>query len=838
MLDSEYDITGLNPRFDMDEFMSPPIAIELPIQSEPIVIQDNSSISEANAILEVFGGNQEVYAAHFTQIRDGELISGFAPHKGQVTAQMLVDDHFTNKRPLGFYVIKGSGSTQCNVTCVDIDNKGDSNPTWRSQVADIVFAVRALGLEPIIEMSQSGSGCHVWLRCQNWPAFAARALWLKVESTVGFKFLEIFPKQSKLEDGKLGNLVRYPRSGKSAFYNIQDDRSWTPLCFTSALSAKCVEWHQFLDIIGGLDNLTELQVRSEQSVTVCSAPTDVPSGVPATIAWYLQSETTAISHAWDCRTLQDKSSCQARFSMDCCLAYKAKGDVPALDFWQFNRAWCEFNNYPKGSTDSKIGLLYSKQRARLLEVIAQEQDEVQPDAVQITETVESVDITSAPEFKEASELFSEHSRGSRLAKHFCSKDIPVQTSVMMAMSVISAKLGNMVYVQTNKGVVYPNVFMTFLGDTSDGKDVCFGHLSSVLTSTKTINTKMVTDESGVEHEYYITDTVRNVLGTAPTRAGLFDDLCQTGFGMHYYSEYSDHMRENNPHSPETDYKELLTAHTDDWRPSHLNKKNQYVHFPAPSRVAFTQFSRLLSDVTRDRMDDGSLPRHCFIVLPKEPLDSKLTFDKTVDIERLSLIELLDEMVVFAYSRKQQTRTEKGELSDGKIFMEGLDISKDYRHMIEVTDEAKEVLNIWRVEKRKSLLVSLGSNIEMFCKKMTGEYLIKFAMIMAFANQRNDEVTLPVIGRDAAESAIKVLNHLIEFQIFIIDSCKKQTHEVAIILNYLEKMTEPVTYRQMKKASKAIRDMDSSVFFAICDETKDKEMKINTKGKTTTYERIR
>jgi replicative DNA helicase len=81
--------------------------------------------------------------------------------------------------------------------------------------------VREQGLSPLIEISQSGEGVHVWLRHeQPISGGLVRQWWQAQLAAARVQCREVFPKQSESKGG-LGNLIRYPLWNHSQFVDDQ-----------------------------------------------------------------------------------------------------------------------------------------------------------------------------------------------------------------------------------------------------------------------------------------------------------------------------------------------------------------------------------------------------------------------------------------------------------------------------------------------------------------------------------------------------------------------------------------------------------------------------------------
>lgn len=171
-------------------------------------------MSVAALILQHFKGNPKyvAYAEDGKSFRPVELKEPLTPER--------LAGHLSGKHCLGFYLLS---ENKVSVSCVDFDaHNGDDDGLAIMNAKTVARFLIDQGFDPLIEVSQSGYGCHVWLKhdppCE---AFAVREFWLGVLQQTQLK-CEIYPRQSGTEDlGKgLGNLIRYPLFNKSHFISI------------------------------------------------------------------------------------------------------------------------------------------------------------------------------------------------------------------------------------------------------------------------------------------------------------------------------------------------------------------------------------------------------------------------------------------------------------------------------------------------------------------------------------------------------------------------------------------------------------------------------------------
>lgn len=179
--------------------------------------------SVASEILRLFRGRQGVVAAGFEE--NGRV--GFRPREIDapfVSPSKFEKLHLSGKQPLGFYLCDNDWCVWCS--CVDFDNKEkDQDPEWQQKAEKTQEFLQGLGIEPLIEVSQSGCAAHVWIfLSQKMPAREVRLFWSIVSSKTGIAHREVYPRSDSPRGDGLGNLCRYPLWNKSRFVNTSD--SW------------------------------------------------------------------------------------------------------------------------------------------------------------------------------------------------------------------------------------------------------------------------------------------------------------------------------------------------------------------------------------------------------------------------------------------------------------------------------------------------------------------------------------------------------------------------------------------------------------------------------------
>lgn len=163
-------------------------------------------------LLSLFKGREGVIA-------EATSGGGFAP-RWDSPAIRHAWEHLAQAQGYGFYLVRNDATVW--VSCLDIDNHGEKNPKWIGQAERVCDRLLDLGIEPLLEVSQSGSGVHVWMFFNELcPAWIAKGWWMSLVEDVGLKgHFDIFPRQVKVE--KLGNLLRWPLWNRSFFTDPTD----------------------------------------------------------------------------------------------------------------------------------------------------------------------------------------------------------------------------------------------------------------------------------------------------------------------------------------------------------------------------------------------------------------------------------------------------------------------------------------------------------------------------------------------------------------------------------------------------------------------------------------
>lgn len=290
--------------------------------------------STAQLLLSSFQGRKDVIAIGTDK--------GFAPHRmsGPLPASWLEQRHLAKVRCLGFYLMDEHSRVMCS--CVDFDNKPEHpDPTWQAKAASLYDWLEKLSLGPVMEVSASGRGAHVWLFFEEpTDAWLVRAFWRLAESKVGFAFREVYPRQDRLTGKEIGNLVRFPLWNESRFAD-PSELDWPTVPPEDALGrllrTSAAELKQIAFSLGGA-------LQQAHQAVIQEGP---DAGLPARVASRLQRKNSLLARRWagDTQGLKDESRSSLVLSIACELVRQY---VPTAEIETAVRYWCEEHDYDKG----------------------------------------------------------------------------------------------------------------------------------------------------------------------------------------------------------------------------------------------------------------------------------------------------------------------------------------------------------------------------------------------------------------------------------------------------------------------------------------------------------
>jgi len=284
-------------------------------------------------ILKYFRGREDYIA-----VQQGN--GSFRPVRVEnwLTREEYEKSHLTGEKCFGFYLLRPDNTVRC--TCVDVDNHDNANPDWRNDTQAIYSALLDVGLHPLVEISSSGSGSHVWLMFnQPMPAWVARSFWRVMWAHMDASHPEVYPRQDKLSGKGLGNLVRLPYWNRSHFVNLESD--WDPVPLKDV--PLCTEAD--LKFIG-----RNLKTPLEPDYTI----EDVISGkLCPQVSTLLKRKECLLSRRWsgELEGLEDRSHSALAMSIACELV---RLRVPTYDIENAIRIWCDENQYDKGAREGWV----------------------------------------------------------------------------------------------------------------------------------------------------------------------------------------------------------------------------------------------------------------------------------------------------------------------------------------------------------------------------------------------------------------------------------------------------------------------------------------------------
>ena len=276
---------------------------------------------DSNEIIKWFHGRSDYVA-----MASGKAFIPYELKEPPLTPETLEELHLSQKTCLGFYLMTPDNEVYCS--CLDFDDHGE-DPEWRAKATSYYYLLVERGLNPVMEVSSSGSGAHLWL-CfpEPVPAVQARSFWKAVSEHVGIPIKEIYPRQDVLADEGLGNLIRFPLFNKSRFVDVEDD------------------WNTITPEIQPTTGSDLIEVAAElgQSLKTEAAPKD--SYLSQRVMEILQWPDSLLSRRWsgDTEGLNDKS----RSTICFCLARELVYQRVCTDHIKAAvRYWMEENDYHK-----------------------------------------------------------------------------------------------------------------------------------------------------------------------------------------------------------------------------------------------------------------------------------------------------------------------------------------------------------------------------------------------------------------------------------------------------------------------------------------------------------
>lgn len=256
--------------------------------------------------------------------------------------EWLESEHLGGKRCLGFYLMTEANGVHC--ACVDFDNKPEHpDNQWRDKAEQLYYFLANAGLSPCVEISASGCAAHVWLFFEReTEAWIPRAFWRGVSAKLGLAMPEVYPRQERLRDGGIGNLVRYPLWNQSRFVDVEAD--WQEITTESALSGSTTSGPELKMLAFDLGCGT---LQPEASVAGDAG------GLPGRVRERLAKTHSLLARRWagDLTGLRDASRSALCQSIACELV---RTYVPTTEIEAALRVWCREHAYEKGQREEWI----------------------------------------------------------------------------------------------------------------------------------------------------------------------------------------------------------------------------------------------------------------------------------------------------------------------------------------------------------------------------------------------------------------------------------------------------------------------------------------------------
>lgn len=297
----------------------------------------------AEHILARFRGRQNVVAKGA-----GE---GFEPWHipTGMPAGILESKHLGGELCYGFYLL--DTDNRCWCSCVDFDNKPDApDPNWREKAEQLFVVLTHCQLSPLVEISQSGNGCHVWLFfSEATEAWVPRAWWRALSQKIGAEFREVYPRQDSLAGKGLGNLVRYPLFNQSCFVDPEND--WAPVDPSKALEAVRPTSATDLNLLAFQLGMSSLQPDPKATVVLTA---DIGELLPLRVQKLVDRKGSLLSRRWagDMSGMKDRS--KSALAMSICVEL-VRLYVPTPEIASSLRYWCRANGAEgKGDRDDWI----------------------------------------------------------------------------------------------------------------------------------------------------------------------------------------------------------------------------------------------------------------------------------------------------------------------------------------------------------------------------------------------------------------------------------------------------------------------------------------------------
>jgi superfamily II DNA or RNA helicase len=213
----------------------------------PTTIKPSLTSEQIQLFMTRFAGRPDVYAERKYSKKYGKDIYFPAGpfHNGQrikgtyfpLTAT-VIKNHLLGRAFIGIYPLLDNDQT--NLLALDIDSHDHAQKNWQLVAKTIIKICRREKIPFLLEISQSGAGCHFWfLFAQPIAAQRARQLGtallkaaMAINPDISFSaFDRMFPSQDFASKKGLGNLIALPLQGQrlAHHHSVFVDDQFTPL---------------------------------------------------------------------------------------------------------------------------------------------------------------------------------------------------------------------------------------------------------------------------------------------------------------------------------------------------------------------------------------------------------------------------------------------------------------------------------------------------------------------------------------------------------------------------------------------------------------------------------
>lgn len=276
----------------------------------------------------LFKGNQRVIAVWDLETGRPKPVELKKPLKPQ-----WLQTHLDGERCLGFYLMNPADDT-VTCACLDFDDHDGTHPETIGNAKTVYRYLQTQGRKPLLEVSQSGTGMHIWLFFREpIPAYKIRAylaLCLKECECPG---IEIYPRQDSVQHlaERLGNFVRYPLWGQSHFL----DNDFNPIGAIEALTGVIPEYPE---------DIPDIEPE-EQQISFACFETD---GLPARVLHILNEEPTSLlARRWGCDASGMRGDGSRSALAQAIVTELVRYMVPTPEIEAALKYWCHKHDYER-----------------------------------------------------------------------------------------------------------------------------------------------------------------------------------------------------------------------------------------------------------------------------------------------------------------------------------------------------------------------------------------------------------------------------------------------------------------------------------------------------------